>query len=63
MRNLAIVWPAIAAAFLASFVEAVEVFTIVLAASTFRGWRLIFDCPPTASRLSSRSQELGNGGT
>ena len=39
MSNLAIVWPAIAAAFLASFVEAVEAFTIVLAASTFRGWR------------------------
>jgi Ca2+/H+ antiporter, TMEM165/GDT1 family len=39
MGNLAIVWPAILAAFSASFVEAVEAFTIVLAVSTFRGWR------------------------
>src|SRR5437660_12028834 len=31
--------PAIAAAFLASVVEVVEAFTIVLAAATLRGWR------------------------
>lgn len=31
--------PAVTAAFLASLVEAVEAFTIVLAASTVRGWR------------------------
>src|SRR5258708_11442116 len=30
---------AVGAAFLASFVEVVEAFTIVLAASTLRGWR------------------------
>ncbi|WP_045835768.1 COG4280 domain-containing protein [Hyphomicrobium sp. 99] len=39
MSNFSIVWPAIATAFLASLVEAVEAFTIVLAASTLRGWR------------------------
>jgi uncharacterized membrane protein len=33
------VWSAVIAAFLASFVEFVEAFTIVLAASTLRGWR------------------------
>jgi uncharacterized membrane protein len=33
------VWSAVIAAFLASFVEVVEAFTIVLAASTLRGWR------------------------
>jgi len=32
-------WPAIAAAFLASLVEAVEALTIVLAVATVRGWR------------------------
>lgn len=39
MTDLAIIWPAILAAFSASFVEAVEAFTIVLAVSSFRGWR------------------------
>lgn len=39
MSSFSLVWPAIATAFLASLVEAVEAFTIVLAASTFRGWR------------------------
>lgn len=32
-------WAAISAAFLASFVEVVEAFTIVLAVGTFQGWR------------------------
>ena len=31
--------PAVSAAFLASFVEVVEAFTIVLAVGTFQGWR------------------------
>ena len=31
--------PAVSAAFLASIVEVVEAFTIVLAVATFRGWR------------------------
>lgn len=39
MSNLGTVWPAIAAAFLASLVEAVEAFTIVLAVATFQGWQ------------------------
>jgi Ca2+/H+ antiporter, TMEM165/GDT1 family len=34
-----VAWPAVAAAFLASFVEVVEAFTIVLAVGTFQGWR------------------------
>jgi Ca2+/H+ antiporter, TMEM165/GDT1 family len=33
------IWPAVAAAFLASLVEAVEALTIVLAVATVRGWR------------------------
>jgi uncharacterized membrane protein len=37
--NFAFVWPAIAAAFLASLVEAVEALTIVLAVGIVRGWR------------------------
>lgn len=37
--SLALVWPAIAAAFLTSLVEAVEALTIVLAVATVRGWR------------------------
>ena len=37
--NFAFVWPAIAAAFLASLVEAVEALTIVLAVAIVRGWR------------------------
>jgi Ca2+/H+ antiporter, TMEM165/GDT1 family len=37
--SLAHVVPAIAAAFLASLVEAVEALTIVLAVATVRGWR------------------------
>jgi Ca2+/H+ antiporter, TMEM165/GDT1 family len=37
--SLALVWPAMAAAFLASLVEAVEALTIVLAVATVRGWR------------------------
>src|SRR6202048_2145384 len=37
--NLALVWPAMAAAFLASLVEAVEALTIVLAVAMVRGWR------------------------
>src|SRR3982074_2724602 len=37
--SLAVLWPAIAAAFLASLVEAVEALTIVLAVATVRGWR------------------------
>jgi uncharacterized membrane protein len=39
MSNFLVVWPAIVTAFLASLVEAVEAFTVVLAASTFQGWR------------------------
>lgn len=35
-------WAAIAAAFLASFVEVVEAFTIVLAVGTFQGWRPVW---------------------
>jgi uncharacterized membrane protein len=34
-----VAWPAVGAAFLASFVEVVEAFTIVLAVGTFQGWR------------------------
>ena len=37
--NLALIWPAMAAAFLASLVEAVEALTIVLAVAIVRGWR------------------------
>ncbi len=37
--SLAHLWPAMAAAFLASLVEAVEALTIVLAVATVRGWR------------------------
>jgi uncharacterized membrane protein len=37
--SLALFWPAITAAFLASLVEAVEALTIVLAVATVRGWR------------------------
>src|SRR3979490_1807321 len=37
--NFAFVWPAIAATFLASLVEAVEALTIVLAVAIVRGWR------------------------
>jgi len=37
--SLALVWPAMAAAFLASLVEAVEALTIVLAVAVVRGWR------------------------
>jgi Ca2+/H+ antiporter, TMEM165/GDT1 family len=37
--SLALIWPAMAAAFLASLVEAVEALTIVLAVATVRGWR------------------------
>lgn len=39
MDSVMTAWPAIAAAFLASFVEVVEAFTIVLAVGTFQGWR------------------------
>ena len=39
MSNFAIAWPAVTASFLASFVEVVEAFTIVLAVGTFQGWR------------------------
>lgn len=39
MSNFAIAWPAVTAAFMASFVEVVEAFTIVLAVGTLRGWR------------------------
>jgi Ca2+/H+ antiporter, TMEM165/GDT1 family len=39
VTSFAIAWPAITAAFLASFVEVVEAFTIVLAVGTLRGWR------------------------
>ena len=39
MSNLGTVWPAIAAAFLASLVEAIEAFTIVLAVATVQGWK------------------------
>lgn len=35
-------WTAIAAAFLASFVEVVEAFTVVLAIGTFQGWRPVW---------------------
>ena len=37
--SLALFWPAVTAAFLASLVEAVEALTIVLAVATVRGWR------------------------
>jgi Ca2+/H+ antiporter, TMEM165/GDT1 family len=37
--NLALIWPAVVAAFLASLVEAVEALTIVLAVAIVRGWR------------------------
>jgi uncharacterized membrane protein len=37
--SLALIWPAMLAAFLASLVEAVEALTIVLAVATVRGWR------------------------
>lgn len=37
--SLALIWPAMAAAFLASLVEAVEALTIVLAVAIVRGWR------------------------
>jgi Ca2+/H+ antiporter, TMEM165/GDT1 family len=39
MISLATAAPAVSAAFLASLVEVVEAFTIVLAAGTLRGWR------------------------
>ena len=39
MLDWSLAWPAITAAFLASFVEVVEAFTIVLAVGTFQGWR------------------------
>lgn len=39
MMSFASAWPAVLAAFLASFVEVVEAFTIVLAVGTFQGWR------------------------
>jgi uncharacterized membrane protein len=39
MINWAQVMPAVSAAFLASFVEVVEAFTIILAAASVRGWR------------------------
>jgi uncharacterized membrane protein len=37
--GLALIWPIMTAAFLASLVEAVEALTIVLAVATVRGWR------------------------
>ena len=37
--SMALMWPAMLAAFLASLVEAVEALTIVLAVATVRGWR------------------------
>jgi uncharacterized membrane protein len=37
--SLALIWPVMAAAFLASLVEAVEALTIVLAVAIVRGWR------------------------
>ena len=37
--SLALIWPVVTAAFLASMVEAVEALTIVLAVATVRGWR------------------------
>ncbi len=39
MDYFTMAWPAVTAAFLASFVEVVEAFTIVLAVGTFQGWR------------------------
>ena len=39
MMQLSIAGPAIGSAFLASLVEVVEAFTIILAVSTWRGWR------------------------
>src|SRR5690348_12499073 len=39
MSNWSTIAPAITAAFLASLVEVVEAFTIVLAVATVRGWR------------------------
>src|SRR5467141_527138 len=39
MLSLSTAAPAVSAAFLASIVEVVEAFTIVLAVATFRGWR------------------------
>jgi uncharacterized membrane protein len=37
--SLALIWPVMTAAFLASLVEAVEALTILLAVATVRGWR------------------------
>src|SRR5258707_3660310 len=37
--SLTLIWPAMAAAFLASLVEAVEALTVVVAVATVRGWR------------------------
>ncbi len=37
--SLALIWPVVTAAFLASLVEAVEALTIVLAVAIVRGWR------------------------
>lgn len=37
--HLVLLWPAMAPAFLASLVEAVEALTIVLAVAMMRGWR------------------------
>ena len=39
MTSLTTAAPAVGAAFIASLVEVVEAFTIVLAAATLRGWR------------------------
>jgi Ca2+/H+ antiporter, TMEM165/GDT1 family len=39
MFDVSIAWSAVTAAFLASFVEVVEAFTIVLAVGSFQGWK------------------------
>ncbi len=39
MVSWTLAWPAVSATFLASLVEVVEAFTIVLAVGTFQGWR------------------------
>jgi hypothetical protein len=56
--------PAVSAAFLGSFVEAVEAWTILLAVATVRGWRpagLSRDTPPRSSTHSiARSTPLSS---
>jgi len=52
MISLTTAAPAVSAAFLASLVEVVEAFTIVLVAGTLRGWRAAIAGTATALRCS-----------